>query len=87
LDLIDEISRLDNINIQGLMTVGLLTDNQAKIAECFHLTKSLFDQANKNFSGRSRVEMKYLSMGMTHDYQIALQCGSNMVRIGSGIFV
>ena len=86
LELIESVSVFKNIRVLGLMTIGLLTDDREKIMECFRLTKSLFDQARQRFSGYERVDMKYLSMGMTQDYEIALRCGANMIRIGSAIF-
>jgi len=86
LELVKEISGLEHLRLQGLMTIGLFTDEKEKIEGCFHLTKDLFDRIKQEFLGSERVEMKYLSMGMTQDYEIALECGANMVRIGSAIF-
>jgi hypothetical protein len=84
--LLEEISPLAHVRVLGLMTIGLLTDEKEKVAECFELTKDLFDQAKEKFKGNARIEMKYLSMGMTQDYELAIACGANMVRIGSAIF-
>lgn len=86
MDLIKKVSMLPNIKVCGLMTIGLLTDDQQKVRACFELTKKLFDQAKEAFQENDRVEMKYLSMGMSQDYELAIACGANMVRIGSAIF-
>ena len=76
-----EISVLENINIQGLMTIGMFTDMENIIRENFVLLKNLFDEMKTDYGS-----FKYLSMGMTSDYKIALEEGSNMLRIGSAIF-
>ncbi len=76
-----EISVLENINIQGLMTIGMFTDMENIIRENFVLLKNLFDELKADYGS-----FKYLSMGMTSDYKIALEEGSNMLRIGSAIF-
>ena len=76
-----EISVLENINIQGLMTIGMFTDMENIIRENFVLLKNLFDELKTDYGS-----FKYLSMGMTSDYKIALEEGSNMLRIGSAIF-
>lgn len=80
-NLCKEISSLDNINMQGLMTIGMFTDYEKIIRENFILLRNLYDDLKVNYSG-----FKYLSMGMTSDYKIALEEGSNMLRIGSAIF-
>ena len=76
-----ELSSLKNISIKGLMGMASLTDNEKQIRKEF---RSL-----KDFQTRLRTtnyELPTLSMGMTSDYKIALEEGSNMVRIGSAIF-
>jgi pyridoxal phosphate enzyme (YggS family) len=82
--LIEEIAALKNIRVMGLMTMGPLAADPAEIRGCFRETKEVFDRIKKsNIPG---VEMKYLSMGMTDSYRIALEEGANIVRIGSLIF-
>jgi PLP dependent protein len=80
-NLCKEISSLENINMQGLMTIGMFTDYEKIIRENFALLKNLYDDLKVNYSC-----FKYLSMGMTSDYKIALEEGANMLRIGSAIF-
>ena len=82
--LVKEIAPLKNIRVAGLMTMGPLTGNAAEIRECFRETKELFTRI-KGLS-LPGVAMKYLSMGMTDSYLIALEEGANIVRIGSLIF-
>ncbi|MCF6147763.1 MAG: YggS family pyridoxal phosphate-dependent enzyme [Candidatus Kuenenia sp.] len=82
--LIKEVSKYDTLNIRGLMTIGLFTRDEVKIRKCFKVLKKLFDNIVQE--GIDKVQMNYLSMGMTNDYQIAIEEGSNMVRIGTAIF-
>lgn len=80
-NLCKDISALENINLQGLMTIGMFTDMEKIIRENFTLLRNLYDDLKVSYNS-----FKYLSMGMTSDYKIALEEGSNMLRIGSAIF-
>jgi len=83
-DFIKEISRLKNIKIEGLMTMGPMLGDPEEARPYFVETKKLFDRIKTlNPPG---VEMKYLSMGMTNSYQVAIEEGANIVRIGTKIF-
>ena len=83
-DLIKQIAPLTNISVQGLMTMGIYHSDPEKMRPFFSETKKLFDAiAEKNIP---RVEMRYLSMGMSDSYQVAIEEGANIVRIGSKIF-
>jgi len=84
LSFIKSISDLEGIKIKGLMTIGLFSDNPEDTRPCFKKLKAIFDQMKKEEI--PNVEMKYLSMGMTSDFEVAIQEGSNMVRIGTAIF-
>jgi hypothetical protein len=84
LELVREISRLLNVKIEGLMTIGFFTPEIEKVRPCFAKLRSLFEQIKKEKI--PNVEMKYLSMGMTSDFEVAIEEGSNMVRIGTAIF-
>ena len=82
--LIRKISNLQNVKIMGLMTMGPRFGNPEDSKPYFMETKKIFEQIkNVNIPN---VEMRYLSMGMTNSYVIALQEGANMVRIGTKIF-
>ncbi|MDZ7725257.1 MAG: YggS family pyridoxal phosphate-dependent enzyme [candidate division KSB1 bacterium] len=82
--LIRKISNLPNLRVEGLMTMGPLLDNPKKLAPYFRLTKQLFDQIAKE--NIVNTEMRRLSMGMSNSYQIAVQEGANLVRIGTALF-
>jgi PLP dependent protein len=82
--LIASLAALKNIKVSGLMTMGPATEKPEDIKPYFRETKQLFDRIkNLNLPG---IDMKYLSMGMTDSYQIAVEEGANIVRIGSKIF-
>jgi len=76
-----EIQELKNIRIVGLMGMATFTDNKDQVKKEFTHLKSIFDQIAIQNS-----QIVILSMGMSGDYQLAIECGSTMVRIGSSIF-
>jgi pyridoxal phosphate enzyme (YggS family) len=81
---IEEISRLPGIKIMGLMTMGPLTGEPEDARPYFIKTREVFEYIKGlDLTG---VEMKYLSMGMTNSYKVAIQEGANIIRIGSKIF-
>lgn len=84
LDLIIKVSELDSIRVKGLMTIGTFTDDEGEIRRCFRELRELGEKAGA--LGLAGVEMHYLSMGMSSDFAIAIEEGSNMVRIGTAIF-
>ena len=86
LSVLDSISKLKNIRILGLMAMAPLTEDEKIIHEAFRSLREIRDEAVKQFNGLSNIDLKYLSMGMSGDYRIALEEGSNMVRIGRAIF-
>ncbi|MDP2938140.1 MAG: YggS family pyridoxal phosphate-dependent enzyme [Candidatus Omnitrophota bacterium] len=77
IEVIEDIVKLKNINIKGLMTIAPLVDNPEKTRPYFRLLRELRDRVN---------ELRVLSMGMTEDFQIAIEEGSNMIRLGRAIF-
>ena len=81
----ESFSQLKNIKIKGLMGMATFTDNQNQIEKEFKHLKSVFDRLSQT-QKTDNYEMKILSMGMSGDYQLAIECGSTMVRIGSSIF-
>ena len=79
-----EIAKLENLQIMGLMTIGMLTSDETIIRKCFQTLRRLFEEIKQeNIPG---VKMKFLSMGMTDDFEIAIEEGANIIRIGSAIF-
>ena len=82
---------LKNIRIVGLMGMATFTQNQNQIEKEFKHLKTIFDTITSRTDAINRVspeniDIKILSMGMSGDYQLAISCGSTMVRIGSSIF-
>ena len=76
---------MKNIRIVGLMGMATFTDNQEQIKKEFMHLKSIFDSLIKK-PKMLNLDPKILSMGMSGDYQLAIECKSTMVRIGSSIF-
>jgi hypothetical protein len=82
--LITAISTLKNVRVIGMMTMGALTGRAEDSRPYFSETKKIFDHVKK--LDIPDTEMRYLSMGMTSSYKIALEEGANIIRIGSRIF-
>ena len=82
--LIKEISSLQNVKVMGVMTMGPRFGNPEDSRPYFVETRKIFEGIKK--LNLPKVEMKYLSMGMTNSYQIALKEGANIIRIGTKIF-
>lgn len=84
LPFIEQLSKLDTLHIKGLMTIGKLTSEPDEARKCFRLLKTIQQQIQEqNIPG---VEMDILSMGMSDDFEIAIEEGSTMVRVGTAIF-
>ena len=83
-DLIRAISGLPSIKVMGLMTMGPRFGDPEESRPYFVTTRKIFERLKK--LKLPNVEMRYLSMGMTNSYRIALEEGANMVRIGTKIF-
>ncbi len=81
----NEYKNLENISIVGVMGMASFTENQVQIHAEFKMLKSYFDQLKTQFFSDNNL-FKEISMGMSGDYQIAIEEGSTMVRIGSSIF-
>ena len=84
LPLLEEISSFPHIQVKGLMTIAPFVENPEENRKVFRTLKKLsVDIGAKNINN---VTMSVLSMGMTGDYQVAIEEGSTMVRVGTGIF-
>ncbi len=80
----EKISALEHLSVKGLMTLPPWSDNPEETRPYFKKMKELFEKIKgENFPG---IEMKYLSMGMTKDFEVAIEEGSNMIRVGRAIF-
>jgi hypothetical protein len=83
-EFIQKVSIYKNISIKGLMTVAPFVENSQKNRIYFDKMRNLFvDIKNKNIDN---INMLYLSMGMTNDYDVAVEEGANIIRVGTGIF-
>jgi len=76
--------KLQNVKVVGLMGMATFTDNQTQIKKEFLNLKSTFDKINS--LSIVNYQLSIISMGMSGDYNLAIECGSTMVRIGSSIF-
>ena len=77
--LIKSVKSLNNIKIRGLMTMAPIVENPEQARTCFRKLRGLIDSLND-------LSMSILSMGMTQDYEVAIEEGATMVRIGTAIF-
>ena len=80
-----DASRYPGVRICGLMGMASNTDDEVRVVTDFESLRSLYNRLQSTPVAEGQP-FKVLSMGMSHDYQLALQCGANMVRIGSMIF-
>ncbi len=83
--LIEDILRqCPNVKIRGLMCIAPFEDNPEDAAIYFKQVKDLYDQYGK--IEHSNLDFKYLSMGMSNDFEVAIEAGSNLIRVGTMIF-
>lgn len=81
---IQEIAALEHVKVKGLMQIAPFVEDPEENREYFRAMKQLsVDIENKNFDN---VDMSILSMGMTNDYEVAIEEGATMIRVGTGIF-
>lgn len=80
----NEFTEMKNIRVTGLMGMATFTDDKEQIKKEFNHLKSIFDRLQPLQT--ENCQLKTISMGMSGDYQLAIECGSTMVRIGSSIF-
>lgn len=84
--LIEEIGKLDSIRVCGLMTIPPFDADSEKTRHFFREIYNLFIDIKAKNNNNSNVKMKYISMGMSSDYETAIEEGANIVRIGSALF-
>ena len=77
----NEYNQMKNVKIRGIMTMATNTNNKDIIRDEFIYAKNIFDEISSTDNN-----FEILSMGMSNDYNLAIECGSNMIRIGSLIF-
>lgn len=86
IEALKEIAGLRNINIKGLMTIAPVVDDPEKTRPYFKTLRELRDEINKSLLNTQCSILNTLSMGMTDDFEVAIEEGSNMVRLGRAIF-
>lgn len=83
-ELLSEISNLEGVFVKGLMTLGPIFENNTQKSQFFEEMYKLFiDNSTKIYDN---ISMDILSMGMSNDYDLAIKCGANMVRVGSALY-
>ena len=80
----DIAEQCPNIRIKGLMCIAPFEDNPEDVREYFAEVKTIYDKYVNVKT--ERLDFQYLSMGMTHDFEVAIEEGSNMIRVGTAIF-
>ncbi len=81
---LEEIAPLEGIKVEGLMTIGPLTDDREEIRSAFRRLREGAEEINaRPITG---IEIKHLSMGMSGDFEIGIEEGATIVRVGSAIF-
>lgn len=83
-ELLTAIDGMDNLKLMGLMFIAPIAENPEDVRPMFNQMYNLFIKVQK--MPLAHADIKYLSMGMTHDYQIAIEEGANIVRVGTAIF-
>lgn len=82
--LVDQIDTMVNVKPRGIMAMAPLSDDPEASRPHFQRTFELFDEIRRSGSGGDRFDI--LSMGMTNDFEVAIECGANLVRIGRAVF-
>ncbi|GKS13396.1 YggS family pyridoxal phosphate enzyme [Paenibacillus chitinolyticus] len=84
LELVEQLSRFETLNVKGLMTIGKLNATNDETRHCFRILKSIQTQIReKKFP---RVQMDILSMGMSGDFKVAIEEGATIIRVGTSVF-
>jgi len=84
LNMAKEVSEFSYLQIEGLMGIASLADDEDRIRTSFRRLRELFDEIKRE--DLPNFKMRYLSMGMSQDFELAIEEGSNMIRIGRAIF-
>ncbi|WP_405083053.1 YggS family pyridoxal phosphate-dependent enzyme [Paenibacillus chitinolyticus] len=84
LELVEQLSRFETLNVKGLMTIGKLNAANDETRHCFRLLKSIQTQIREKKI--PRVEIDNLSMGMSGDFRVAIEEGATIIRIGTSVF-
>ncbi|MCR5481661.1 MAG: YggS family pyridoxal phosphate-dependent enzyme [Clostridia bacterium] len=80
----DILEKCEHVRIRGLMCIAPFEDDSNDVRIYFAEVKKLYDEYSK--LEHERLDFKYLSMGMSHDFKVAIEEGSNLIRVGTAIF-
>jgi pyridoxal phosphate enzyme (YggS family) len=81
----DIVENCGSVRIRGLMTIVPFADDPEDVRRYFSEVRALYDAVGSEYRSE-RLDFRWLSMGMTHDFEVAVEEGANMVRVGAGIF-
>lgn len=81
---IESVLKYENLKVKGLMTIAPFVEEEVVLRRTFSGLYELGERVKGN--SYKEIDLQYLSMGMTNDFEIAIEEGSNMVRVGTGIF-
>jgi len=81
---LESLAPLSGLRVQGLMTIGAFLPDPEAVRPCFRQLRELFERAGDLHL--PNVRMRYLSMGMSNDYPVAIAEGANLIRVGTAIF-
>jgi pyridoxal phosphate enzyme (YggS family) len=84
LNLLRNMSGYNNLIVKGFMTIAIFSSDAEKVRPCFKILKKIYDEAKS--MELSNADISTLSMGMSADFEVAIEEGANMVRIGTAIF-
>ena len=78
--------KFKNIKVKGVMCMAPFTDNKEIIVNVFRKLRKIYDNCRKTYNKCDNIDLTIISMGMSNDYEIAIEQGSNIVRVGTSIF-
>jgi pyridoxal phosphate enzyme (YggS family) len=81
--MLDQMDTMVNLKVRGLMCMAPLSGGQDEARRTFERCKELFDDCRRSGSGGDRFDI--LSMGMSGDFEVAIECGANLVRVGGAV--
>ena len=84
---LEQMSVIKGLSVKGLMMMAPATDDRSYLCSLFEKTRNIYDNLMDSTSKYDNITMSILSMGMSSDYIEAVKCGSNMVRIGTALFI
>ena len=82
--MLEEVASLDHVRVRGLMTIGAHSPDERQVRSCFVALRAALEKVGR--AGFPNMDMRYLSMGMSSDFEWAIAEGANMLRLGTSIF-